>query len=155
MFRRLLVYPGRDAYDRAMYPSRDPKPCKNIFAFALPVPTMPATLPNLPCACPYHNAFGQPLPGCAMLAYRNTLYRNTTMRLDAVLRDESSKPYMTLVNRATRRHVANLSPFDNAFTSQRIVEATDLYADLLETGLLKPVLEAIEKRKKASAELPK
>lgn len=69
------------------------------------------------------------------------------MRLEAVMREDSNKPYLTLVNSETRRHVATLSPFDNAFTSQRIVEATNLYADLMENGLLKPVLAALEKRK--------
>lgn len=74
------------------------------------------------------------------------------MRLEPVMRYDTSKPFLTLINRATRKHVATLSPFDNAFTSQRIIEATDLYADLQELGMLKAVLAAIEKRK---AEQPK
>lgn len=69
------------------------------------------------------------------------------MRLEAMWREDLAKPVLTLVNSATRKHVATLSPFDNAFNSQRIVEATNLYADLLETGLLKAVLAAVEKRK--------
>lgn len=113
---------------------------------------MLTTLPTLPCDCEYHNMYGQPLPGCAMLAYSNTLYREHIMRLETLIRDEASKPYLTLVNVETRKHVATLSSFDNAFTSQRIVEATNLYADLLDHGLLKPVLAALEKRK---AEQPK
>lgn len=74
------------------------------------------------------------------------------MRLEIVERNEAAKPYLTLVNTATRRYVATLSAYDNAFTSKRIQEAVNIYADLQELGLLKPVLAAIEKRK---AEQPK
>lgn len=69
------------------------------------------------------------------------------MRLVVVIREDAAKPYLTLVNAETRKHVATLAAFDNAFTSKRIEEAVNLYADLLDNGLLKPVLAALEKRK--------
>lgn len=74
------------------------------------------------------------------------------MRLEIFRREDSSRPYLTLVNSITRRHVATLSPHDNAFTSVRIAEAVNLYADLLDHGLLKPVLAALEKRKSEQAD---
>lgn len=75
------------------------------------------------------------------------------MRLEIVTRSyENGKDQLTLVNAVTRKHVASLNPHDNYFTSQRILEATNLYDDLLRVGLLKPVLTALEKRQ---AELEK
>lgn len=69
------------------------------------------------------------------------------MRLEVVERYYGDRHTLTLVNCETRKFVAQLGPFDNVFTSQRIVEAVNLYADLLDHGLLKPVLAALEKRK--------
>lgn len=74
------------------------------------------------------------------------------MRLEPLWRDDTAKPFLALINVETKKHVASLAPFDNAFTSQRITEAVNLYADLLDHGLLKSVLAALEKRK---AEQPK
>lgn len=68
------------------------------------------------------------------------------MKLQIVRREDAARPYLTLVNAATRKQVAILSAFDNAFTSTRIEEAVNLYADLIELGLLKPVLAAVQKR---------
>lgn len=69
------------------------------------------------------------------------------MRLDIVDRHYGDRHTLTLVNAETRKFVAQLGPFDNVFTSMRIQEAVNLYADLLDYGLLKPVLAALEKRK--------
>lgn len=70
------------------------------------------------------------------------------MRLEIIERDAPKGPYLTLVNMYTRKHVATIASFDNYFTSNRIKEATDLYQDLMDHGLLIPVLQALEKRKK-------
>jgi hypothetical protein len=76
------------------------------------------------------------------------------MRVDIVERDYASGRVLTIVNAATRRYIATLGPFDNAFTSERIMEAVNLYDDLHRLGLLKPVLVAVEKRSAEQANLP-
>lgn len=68
------------------------------------------------------------------------------MRIDIVERIYNSGPVLTLVNAVTRRHIATLGPKDNYFSSRRIAEAVNLYDDLHRLGLLKAVLEAVEKR---------
>lgn len=54
---------------------------------------------------------------------------------------------LTLVNAITRKFVAQMGPFDSEFNARHIEEAVNLYADLQDLGLLKPVLAAVEKRK--------
>lgn len=70
------------------------------------------------------------------------------MRIEVMEREASSGTYLTIVNSATRRHIATIGPKDNYFTSRRLVEAVNLYADLLDNGMLIPVLNALEKRKR-------
>ena len=73
------------------------------------------------------------------------------MRLEIIEREAPKGMYLTLVNMATRKHVATIAAFDNHFTSQRIKEATDLYQDLMDAGLLTQVLAVLAKRKSPDA----
>lgn len=70
------------------------------------------------------------------------------MRLEVIQRDlPSGRVLTTLVNQRTRKYVAQLGEFDSVFNAQHIADAVNMYADLLDLGLLKPVLTALEKRK--------
>lgn len=69
------------------------------------------------------------------------------MRVEIVKREYNrDRTALTLVNTTTRKHIATFSPHDNFFTSQRVAEAVNLYDDLHRLGLLKAVLNAVEKR---------
>lgn len=103
------------------------------------------------CPCKAAASSSRQIVVCLMWVCGNIivrlLYSEINMRLEVFIREYSGgKDQLTLVNMVTRRHVASLNPYDNHFTSTRIVEAVNLYDDLLKCGLLKPVLAALEKK---------
>lgn len=72
------------------------------------------------------------------------------MRIELVERDlPKGGKLITLVNLITRKYIGQLGPFDNYFNANRIKDATDLYQDLMDHGMLNKVIIALEKAKKA------